>query len=211
MSMNTLNPKSKDALRENYRRSRRSQDHGSALRPKKIIDSFERQVARWEREDVEAEKDAALRARERMAQLAVHEQLYDMSPSQLESEADHLLADADLEEAMREEEAEWENYQFDREVLDGDEAEQDRFKRRGNPQLVETSKDDYDYPLEAQQEFVDHVRNERRSRGSKGHAGDPERFYQGHGTGIGSEYVEHLSDEDPVDNPLDGFSIKDRP
>ncbi|HAC56525.1 TPA: hypothetical protein DCF80_03405, partial [Candidatus Saccharibacteria bacterium] len=90
MSTDTLSPNTevteKDKRRLAFQRSDRVQDHGTAANTYERKDAYEHEMAMKKKRD--------------LADRALHDELATFSPTQLEKEADRLLADADLEEAM---------------------------------------------------------------------------------------------------------------
>jgi len=183
MSTDTLySPTEKDERRDAFMRSERSQDHGT---------SAERNGRKLEAARDETYEGAIHNLGYRARQLSesldaaepdVDSRLRVMSPSELEDEADRMLAEDDLENTGIE--------KFNtslRSAIAGNYANEDDLARE--------------------------LAVDRKMRGQSGHAGDPERFYQGRGSGIGVEYEPHLTDDEDLSDqrPLDGFSIKDRP
>ena len=139
--------------------------------------------------------------REALKNQAMLEQLSDLSPAQLEALATELITEAEYGESATFESDEYfvkpPNEEFEGFYSSDDEG------RSEEP--YQTLTDSY---------FRDAVKQGRLMRGRSGHRQDPEAWYQGRGSGIGAAHETHITDDEnltDVRNPLEGFSVKDRP
>lgn len=141
----------------------------------------------------------AQRRKDKLAHSVLDDQLASMSPSQLEDEANKLLADTDLEEEMTNEDNEAMPTFAEIEAADEDaEFKQQRFSPSGRNFSVVDVRDEGNYTDE--DSLAQEMSVRRQMRGRRGSTSSPDFTYEG----------SHGDDEDLADTaaPMGGYQIR---